>query len=96
MMVCGLARVQGKKRELRVLAEFQRMQGDRMEKGTGWMPAANGPPNLASESVFPQLGGRRTSFVSQNLDVQRAEKLTYHQVSKDRLAFTKEYVAEAK
>ena len=35
-------------------------------------------------------------FVSQNLDVQRAEKLSYVPVSKDRLVFTDEDFAEAK
>ena len=34
--------------------------------------------------------------MSQNLDVQRGKKLTYHPVPKDKLVFTDEDVAEAK
>ena len=75
-------------------------------KGMGRRPIATRPPNLGSETAFPQLGGRKTGFVSQNLDVQRAEKLSYVPVPNeklsyvpvpnDRLVFIDEDVAEAK
>ena len=66
-------------------------------RGKGRSSTVAGPPNLGSEAAFPQLnGGSRSTFVSQNLDVQRAEKLTYHPIPKDKLLFTDEDVAEAK
>ena len=71
--------------------------GSRAERGKGRSSIATGPPNLGSEAAFPQLnGGSRATFMSQNLDVQRAEKLTYHPIPKDKLVFTDEDVTEAK